>query len=154
MAPRTLTIDELKALKGKEIGTSEWHLVTQEEINLFADATHDHQWIHVNPERAKKESPFGGPIAHGYYTLSLAPALLDQIVAVKGIRMGINYGLNKLRFPGPVRIGKRVRLTAKVAGFEEIANGNGAQVTIEMTFEVEGESKPGCVAEAIYRYYS
>jgi acyl dehydratase len=153
MAPRTLTIDELKAMKGKEIGTSEWHLVTQEEINKFADATHDHQWIHVDPERAKKESPFGGPIAHGYYTLSLAPSLMEQIVAVQGIRMGINYGLNKLRYPGPVRIGKRVRLKATLVDLEDIANGAGAQATVGMTFEVEGESKPGCVAEALYRYY-
>jgi acyl dehydratase len=153
MAARTLTLDEMKALKGQDIGTSEWHLVTQEEINKFADATHDHQWIHVDPERAKKESPFGGPIAHGYYTLSLAPHLMEQIVAVRGIRMGINYGLNKLRYPGPVRIGKNVRLKAQLADFEEINNGGGAQVTVAMTFEVEGESKPGCVAEAVYRYY-
>lgn len=153
MAARSLTLEELKTLKGQEIGASDWHAVTQEEINKFADATHDHQWIHVDPERAKKESPFGGPIAHGYYTLSLAPALMEQIVAVKGIRMGINYGLNKLRYPGPVRIGKRVRLRASLSDMEEISNGAGAQVTIGMTFEVEGESKPGCVAEAVYRYY-
>ncbi|MGH7802934.1 MAG: MaoC family dehydratase [Candidatus Binatia bacterium] len=154
MAARVFTLAELKALGKKELGSSDWHLVSQEEINLFAEATHDHQWIHVDPERAKKESPFGGPIAHGYYTLSLAPHLLEQIVAVGGIRMGVNYGLNKLRFPGPVRVGKRVRLNASLVAFEEIANGSGAQVTIGMSFEVEGESKPGCVAEAIYRYYS
>ena len=153
MAARTLTLDELKAMKGQQVGVSDWHLVTQDEINKFADATHDHQWIHVDPERAKRDSPFGGPIAHGYYTLSLAPYLMDQIIAVKGIRMGINYGLNKLRYPGPVRIGKRVRLKATLAEMEEIANGGGAQVTVGMEFEVEGESKPGCVAEAVYRYY-
>lgn len=153
MAARTLALDELKGMKGQEVGVSEWHSVTQEEINKFADATHDHQWIHVDPERAKKESPFGGPIAHGYYTLSLAPYLMEQIIAVKGIRMGINYGLNKLRYPGPVRIGKRVRLKATLADFEDLANGAGAQATFGMTFEVEGESKPGCVAEAVYRYY-
>ena len=153
MAARTLTLDEVMTMKGQAIGTSDWHLVTQEEINKFAEATHDHQWIHVDPERAKKESPFGGPIAHGYYTLSLAPYLMDQIVAVKGIRMGVNYGLNKLRFPGPVRIGKRVRLNATLADIEPIANGAGAQVTIGMSFEVDGESKPACVAEAVYRYY-
>lgn len=153
MAARTLTLDELKTMKGQEVGVSEWHLVTQDEINRFADATHDHQWIHVDPERAKKESPFGGPIAHGYYTLSLAPHLMDQIVAVKGIRMGVNYGLNKLRYPGPVRIGKRVRLKATLNDVEEIGNGAGAQVTVSMSFEIEGESKPGCVAEAVYRYY-
>jgi len=153
MAVRTLTLDELKALKGQELGVSEWHLVTQEEINQFADATHDHQWIHVDPERAKKESPFGGPVAHGYYTLSLAPYFMEQIVAVKGIRMGVNYGLNKLRYTGPVRVGKRVRLKAALAEVEDIANSAGVQVTVGMTFEVEGESKPGCVAEALYRYY-
>ncbi|MGH7896528.1 MAG: MaoC family dehydratase [Candidatus Binatia bacterium] len=153
MAARTLTLDELSRLKGQEIGVSDWQLVTQEAINKFADATGDHQWIHVDPERAKKESPFGGPIAHGYYTLSLAPALMEQIVAVEGIRMGINYGLNKLRYPGPVRIGKRVRLKAALNDVEEISNGAGVQVTIGLTFEVDGESKPGCVAEAVYRYY-
>jgi acyl dehydratase len=153
MAVRTLSLEEMKALKGQELGVSDWHKVTQEEIQTFADATHDHQWIHIDPERAKKESPFGGPIAHGYYTLSLAPHLMEQIVAVKGIRMGINYGLNKLRYPGPVRIGKRVRLRASLVDLEEIANGAGAQATVSMTFEVEDESKPGCVAEAVYRYY-
>ena len=153
MAARTFTLEEIEALKGQEIGVSDWHLVTQEEINKFADATHDHQWIHVDPERAKKESPFGGPIAHGYYTLSLAPHLMDQIVAVKGVRMGVNYGLNKLRYPGPVRIGKRVRLKASLVDVEAIANGAGAQATIGLSFEVEGESKPACVAEALFRYY-
>ncbi len=153
MAARTLTLAEFPGLKGQEVGVSDWHPVTQEEIDKFAEATHDHQWIHVDPARAKKESPFGGPVAHGYYTLSLAPYLLEQIIAVKGIRMGVNYGLNKLRFPGPVRIGKQVRLHATLADFEEISGGAVAQVTIGMTFEVEGESKPGCVAEAVYRYY-
>jgi acyl dehydratase len=153
MAARTLTLDELKAQKGRELGVSEWHLVTQEEINKFADATHDHQWIHVDPERARKESPFGGPVAHGYYTLSLAPYLMDQIIAVKGIRMGVNYGLNRLRYTGPVRVGKRVRLKATLADVDDIPNSPGVQVTVGMTFEVEGESKPGCVAEALYRYY-
>src|SRR5438309_11224037 len=153
MAMRLVEFTDLKSLVGQELGVSDWHVVTQQEINSFADATHDHQWIHVDPERAKKESPFGGPIAHGYYTLSLAPYLMEQIVGVKGIRMGINYGLNKLRYPGPVRIGKRVRLKASLADFEDIANGAGAQATVGMTFEVEGESKPGRVAEAVYRYY-
>lgn len=152
MAARELTLEDMKKLKGQELGVSDWHTVTQEEVNQFADATHDHQWIHVDPERAKNESPFGGPIAHGYYTLSLAPHLVEQILRVTGIRMGINYGLNKLRFPGPVKIGKRVRLKASLVDFEEIQHG--AQATVAMTFEVEGESKPACVAEAIYRYYS
>lgn len=150
-AARVLSLADLQTMKGQEIGVSDWHLVTQEEINQFADATHDHQWIHVDPERARKESPFGGPIAHGYYTLSLAPHLLSQVVTVKGVKMGINYGLNKLRFPGPVKVGKRVRLRATLADFEQIPHG--AQATVGLTIEVEGESKPGCVAEAIYRYY-
>jgi acyl dehydratase len=152
MAARILTLEEMKAMKGQELGVSEWHPVSQDEINKFADATHDHQWIHVDPERAKRESPFGGPIAHGYYTLSLTPHLLNQIVGVRGIKMGINYGLNKLRFPSPVKIGKRVRVRASLSDFEEIPHG--AQATIGLTFEVEGESKPACIAEAVYRYYS
>src|SRR6266853_1984565 len=140
MSARVVDVKDLRTLVGQEPGISEWYLVTQEEVNKFADATHDQQWIHVDPERAKKESPFGGPIAHGYYTLSLAPYLMEQIVAVKGVRMGINYGLNKLRYPGAVGIGKRVRLKASLADFEDIANGAGAQATVGMTFEVEGES--------------
>jgi len=145
-------LDELKDLVGQEIGVSDWHLVTQEEINLFADATHDHQWIHVDPERCKRESPFGAPIAHGYYTLSLAPALLAEVLRVQGVRMGINYGLNKMRLPSPLPVGSRVRLRATVDGFEAIEGG--ASSTIGLTFEVEGQQKPACVAEVIYRYYS
>ena len=151
MSARVVDVKELQSLVGKEVGASEWYLVTQEEINTFAAATHDHQWIHVDPERAAKESPFGGPIAHGYYTLSLAPYLLPQILEVTGIRMGVNYGLNKLRFTNPVRIGKRLRLRASVNGIEDVAGG--VQVAMGLTFEVEGEPKPACVAEALYRYY-
>jgi len=145
-------LDGLKSLVGQEIGISDWHPVTQEEINLFADATHDHQWIHVDPERCKRESPFGAPIAHGYYTLSLAPALLAQVLRVEGVRMGVNYGLNKMRLPSPVPVGSRVRLRATLNGFEPIQGG--ASGTIGLTFEVEGQQKPACVAEAIYRYYA
>lgn len=145
-------IEELKNLAGQEIGVSDWHVVTQEEINLFADATHDHQWIHVDPERCRRESPFGGPIAHGYYTLSLAPALLEQILRVNGVRMGVNYGLNKMRLPSPVPVGSKVRLRATVNAVEPFQGG--ASGTIGLTFEVEGQQKPACVAEAIYRYYA
>jgi acyl dehydratase len=152
MAKRTVDFKEVKSFVGKELGVSEWHPVTQEEINKFADATHDHQWIHVDVERAKKESPFGGPVAHGYYTLSLAPYLLDQIWAVQGIKMGVNYGLNKLRFPSPVMIGKRVRARATLNNVEDVAGG--MQVTVGVAFEVEGSDKPVCVAEALYRYYN
>ena len=151
MGARVVDITELKSLTGQELGVSDWHLVTQDEINTFADATHDHQWIHVDPERAKKESPFGGPVAHGYYTLALAPHLVSQALDVTGVRMGVNYGLNRLRFTAPVRIGKRVRVRVAVNSVEDLAAG--VQVALGLTYEVEGESKPACVAEVVYRYY-
>jgi len=151
MNARAVDLKELKSLTGQELGLSDWHLVTQEEINLFADATHDHQWIHVDPERAKKESPFGAPIAHGYYTLALAPYLIPQVITVTGVRLGVNYGLNTLRFTSPVRIGKRLRVRVVLNGVEDITGG--AQVAMGLTFEVEGELKPACVAEVLYRYY-
>ena len=144
-------IDEMKASAGQHIGWSDWHEITQERVNLFADATDDHQWIHVDVERAKA-GPFGGPIAHGYLTLSLAVPLLGEILRVEGVSMGVNYGLNKLRFPGPVPVGSRIRMGATVVDVQEIAGG--AQATLGLTFEVEGKDKPACVAEAIYRYYS
>ncbi len=152
MATRIVEYGDVKSLVGQELGTSDWHLVTQEEINTFADATHDHQWIHIDVERAKKESPFGGPVAHGYYTLSLAPYFLDQIWAVQGIKMGVNYGLNKLRFPSPVPIGKKVRARATLNSVEDVTGG--LQVTVGLTFEVEGSSKPACVVEGVYRFYA
>jgi len=145
-------LEEMQTLVGQELGTSEWHQITQDEVNLFAKATHDHQWIHVDPERCKRESPFGGPIAHGYYTIALAPALLAQVLSVQGVRMGVNYGLNKMRLPSPVPVGSRVRLRATLAGYEAIAGG--ASVTIGLSFEVEDQAKPACVAEVIYRYYA
>jgi acyl dehydratase len=145
-------LDELRSLVGQEIGVSDWHPVPQEEVDLFAKATHDHQWIHVDPERCKRESPFGGPIAHGYYTIALAPVLLAQVMSMTGVRMGVNYGLNKMRLPAPVPVGSRVRLRAALNGCDPIEGG--AQVTIGLTFEVEGQAKPACVAEAIYRYYT
>ena len=152
MAVRMVEFKDVKSMVGKELGVSEWHLVTQEEINKFADATHDHQWIYIDVERAKKESPFGGPVAHGYYTLSLAPHLMSQIWNVNGVKMGVNYGLNKLRFPSPVMIGKRVRARATLNNFEDVAGG--IQVTVGISFEVEGSDKPVCVAEGLYRYYN
>jgi acyl dehydratase len=152
VAARAIDYKDVKSLVGQEIGVSDWHFVTQEEINAFANATHDHQWIHIDVERAKKESPFGGPVAHGYYTLSLAPHLLNQIWSVQGISMGVNYGLNKLRFPAPVIIGKRVRLRATLNNVEAVSGGQ--QVTLGMLFELEGSDKPVCVAEAIYRHYA
>jgi acyl dehydratase len=145
-------LEELKKMVGQEVGVSDWHPVTQEEINLFAEATHDHQWIHVDPERARRESPFGGPIAHGYYTLSLAPYLLANVMDVKEKKMGVNYGLNKLRFMAPVPIPAKVRVRANLTAIEEIKGG--VQATFTLQFEVEGREKPACVAEAVYRYYA
>ena len=151
MSARVVDIAGLKLLVGQELGVSDWHPVTQEEINKFADATHDHQWIHVDPERAKRDSPFGAPIAHGYYTLALAPYLLPQVLTVTGVRMAVNYGLNSLRFTSPVRIGKRLRLRIALKGIEDIAGG--AQAAFGLSFEVEGDSKPACIGEVLYRYY-
>ncbi|HSR12090.1 MAG TPA: MaoC family dehydratase [Thermodesulfobacteriota bacterium] len=152
MAKRLIgSVEELKRMVGQEVGVSEWHSVTQEAINMFADATLDHQWIHVQPERARRESPFGGPIAHGYYTISLAPYLMAGVMEVKGIKMGVNYGLNKLRFTSPVPIPSKVRMRATLNNIEEIKGG--VQGTFQLNFEVEGKDKPACVAEAIYRYY-
>ena len=144
-------ISGLKAKVGDHFGYSDWHEVTQEQVNLFADATGDHQWIHVDVERAKA-GPFGGPIAHGYLTLSLTPLVLDEIVKVSGVSMGINYGLNKLRFPSPVPVGSKVRAGAVLASCEDVSGG--VQVTWNLTYEVEGGSKPVCVAEILFRYHS
>src|SRR5215213_3486394 len=133
---RTITgLDELKKAEGEELGVSDWHEVSQKDIDAFADATGDHQWIHVDSERAK-ETPFGGTIAHGYYTLSLAPKLTNKILSLEGFAFGINYGLNKVRFPAPVPVDSRVRATAKVAKLEDVPGG--AQMTLELTFEREG----------------
>ena len=149
---RTITgIEALKKAEGETLGTSGWHEVTQKNIDAFADATGDHQWIHVDPERAK-DTPFGGTIAHGYYTLSLAPSLSEEIFQVEGVAFGVNYGLNKVRFPAPLPVGGKVRMTAKVAGVEDIQGG--AQLTLELTFEHEGTEKPVCVAESLARVYA
>ena len=149
---RTITgIEELKKAEGETLGTSGWHEVTQKNIDAFADATGDHQWIHVDPERAR-DTPFGGTIAHGYYTLSLAPSLSEEIFQVEGVAFGVNYGLNKVRFPAPLPVGGKVRMTAKVAGVEDIQGG--AQLTLELTFEHEGTEKPVCVAESLARVYA
>jgi acyl dehydratase len=143
-------LEGLKAAEGQHLGYSEYLEITQERVNQFAEATGDFQWIHVDVERAK-EGPFGGPIAHGYLTLSLGPVLLPQIYTVKGVKMGVNYGANKVRFMSPVPVGARLRAGAKLAKVEEIAGG--AQMTIELTFECEGAAKPSCVAEIILRNY-
>jgi len=143
-------IDGLKSSVGNHLGYSNYLTITQERVNQFAEATGDHQWIHVDVERAKA-GPFGAPIAHGYLTLSLGPVLLPEIFTVGGISMGVNYGANKIRFMSPVQVGWKLRAGAKLVNVEDVAGG--AQVTMEVTFEVEGAAKPSCVAEIIFRYY-
>jgi acyl dehydratase len=145
-------LDELRAKAGEHLGYSEWQELTQKQVNLFADATGDHQWIHVDVEKAKS-GPFGGPIAHGYLTLSLAPALLSgQIVQIEGMSMGLNYGCNKVRFPSPLPVGAKYRLGAALQSVEDVGGG-GVQAVIALTIEVQGQEKPACVAEVVYRYY-
>ncbi len=144
-------LDELKAKVGEELGVSDWHEVTQDAIDEFARVTGDDQWIHVDPERAK-QTPFGGTIAHGYYTLSLAPMLSEQVLQLEGFAFGVNYGLDKVRFPAPLPVGAKVRLTAKVAEVEEISGG--AQLKLELTFEGSDQDKPVCVAESLARLYT
>jgi acyl dehydratase len=151
MATEIKGIAGLKELVGQHLGYSEWLEITQERVNTFADATGDHQWIHVDPERAK-DGPFGGTIAHGYLTLSLGPVLMPSIASVSGVRMGVNYGCNKVRFLSPVKVGARVRLGAELTDVEELP-GNGAQVSMTFTFEIEDSEKPAAVAEIIFRYY-
>ncbi len=151
MATMINGIDGLKALVGQHVGYSEYVEISQERVNQFAEATGDFQWIHIDAERAKKESPFGGPIAHGYLTLSLGPMLGPTIYQVTGMKMGVNYGANKVRFMAPVPVGAKLRLGAKVLAVDEIPGG--VQSTMEYTFEVEGAPKPSCVAEVIFRMY-
>jgi acyl dehydratase len=146
----TVHIDKFKELVGTHLGYSDWHRVTQEQINLFADATGDHQWIHVDPERAKS-GPFGTAIAHGYLTLSLAPGLLHEVLVVEGTSMGVNYGCNKVRFPAPVPVDSNLRIGVAVKDADDVTNG--VQVVLELTFETEGSAKPSCVAEVVYRYF-
>ncbi|HEY7932036.1 MAG TPA: MaoC family dehydratase [Acidimicrobiales bacterium] len=142
--------DELRALVGEHLGYSDYREVTQEEVNLFADATGDHQWIHVDPERAAK-GPFGGPIAHGYLTLSLVPVLLGGVLKVDGVAMGVNYGTNKVRFTSPVPVGSSIRAGATLASVEEVAGG--VQVALDVVVEVKDAPKPSCVAQVVFRYY-
>jgi len=146
------TLAELAALVGQEVAVSDWHTVTQEQINLFAQATGDHQWIHVDVEKAKA-GPFGAPIAHGFLTLSMLPKLLESSFEVRNARMGVNYGLNKVRFTSPVPVDSRLRARAKLLACEPIA-GDGMQMTWQVTIEREGSDKPACVAESITRRYA
>ena len=150
-AMRTITgLEELKAAEGETLGTSGWHEVTQKDIDTFADVTGDHQWIHVDVERAK-DTPFGGTIAHGYYTLSLGPMLNNEVFKLEGFTFALNYGLNKVRFPAPVPSPK-VRASANIKELSDIPGG--AQVVFEVTFEREGGDKPVCVAETVVRVYT
>ena len=144
-------IASLKPLVGSELGVSDWLEITQERIDRFAEATGDHQWIHVDPERAKR-GPFGRTIAHGYLTQSLVNFFLPQIVEVRGIGMGINYGADRLRFPAPVPVGARVRGSAELLEAEETRDG-AVQAKFRVTVELEGSDKPGCVIDTISRYY-
>lgn len=141
---------DLMAHVGQHLGYSDYITVTQEQVQMFADATGDHQWIHLDVERAKT-GPFGQTIAHGYLTLSLAPVLLGKVWSVEGVKMGVNYGTNKVRFMAPVPVGSKLRVGASLAAAEEIAGG--VQVTVQATFECEGAAKPSCVADLIFRYY-
>ncbi|WP_055479915.1 MaoC family dehydratase [Sphaerimonospora mesophila] len=152
MTTRVNGLDEIKALAGRDLGHSDWLEIAQERVNTFADATDDHQWIHVDPERAK-DGPFGATIAHGYLTLSLIIPLFNELLDIQGVRMSINYGLDKVRFPAPVKVGSRIRLAGRVASVDEVA-GNGVQMLLDFTVEIEGADKPACVARAIYRHYA
>ena len=149
--PRIFTsVDELKAAAGEQLGYTDWLEIDQKRIDLFAEATGDHQWIHVDPEKAAA-GPFGTTIAHGYLTLSLLPLFGPQLMAVEGVKMGVNYGTNKVRFPAPVPVGSRLRATARISTVEEVPGG--VQAAVVYTVEREGGDKPVCVAESVSRFY-
>ena len=144
------SLDELKAAVGTTLGSSDWIVVDQDRINQFADATNDHQWIHVDPVKAAA-GPFGSTVAHGFLTLSLLPALVDGKLSVDGVRMAVNYGLNKVRFPAAVPVGSKLRGTTELISVEDVQGG--AQITYQVTVEREGGDRPVCVAEAVARIY-
>jgi len=137
---------------GREVGISEWHAITQDQIRQFADVTRDHQWIHLDHERAQRESPFGGTIAHGFLTLSLLSSLIQEAVHIRGAGMVVNYGLNRVRFPAPVRVDSHVRARFSVLAVKELADC--LEATFSVTVECKDAGKPCCVAEWILRYYS
>jgi len=151
MSTHVTGFDELRTKVGEHLGYCDYRTVTQEQVNLFAEATGDHQWIHVDPERAAK-GPFGGPIAHGYLTLALIPVLLGGVLKVEGVAMGVNYGTNKVRFTSPVPVGSQIRAGATLASVEDVAGG--VQVALDVVVEVKDAAKPSCVAQVVFRYYS
>jgi acyl dehydratase len=150
--PLTTDITGLQDRVGEHLGWSDWREITQERVDQFADATDDHQWIHVDRERAATESPFGGTIAHGYLTLALVAPTLGELIHVDGVSMGINYGLDRVRFPAPVPVGSRVRAGAELVEVTEVPGG--VQSKLNVTFEIENGEKPACVAEVLVRHYA
>lgn len=147
----TATFDELTSLAGRDLGWTEWAEITQDRVNMFADAVDDHQWIHTDPARAK-DGPFGGAIAHGFLTLSLATRFWSELLETEGVTTKVNYGLDKVRFISPVPVGSRVRMNAVIAEVEEV-KGGGVQFTVDQTFEIEGSERPAVVARGLYRFY-
>ncbi len=145
-------VEELRGLIGEELGVSDWVTIDQAEVDTFAKTTRDEYWIHTDPERAKTDSPFGGTILHGLFTLSLGPGFSYEIYEIKGFGVGVNYGYGKVRFPAPVPVGSKVRMRATLTAVEEV--GGVIQVTVTQTFEVEGGEKPVCVAESLARLFS
>ena len=150
MTAKRISLKDLPTLVDQEVGVSDWYLVTQQAVDAYAVATDDHQWFCEDVERAEKESPFGGTVAPGYFILALAPGLLKKIWYLQGARLGMNYGINRLRFPAPLRVGKRVRLRARVRHVAPVQGGQ--EVTLGLLFEVENGQKLVCVAEVVYRY--
>ncbi|HVL62672.1 MAG TPA: MaoC family dehydratase [Microbacterium sp.] len=147
----TIAYTDVAGLAGTDLGYTDWVEITQQQVNTFADATGDHQWIHVDPERAK-DGPFGAPIAHGFLTLSLAVTFWTELLEVEGVTTKVNYGLDKVRFISPVKVGARVRMNAVVAEVTEI--GGGYQLTVDQTIEIDGATKPAVVARGLYRFYA
>ncbi|HEX6167124.1 MAG TPA: MaoC family dehydratase [Acidimicrobiales bacterium] len=144
------SLDEVRGAVGTLLGTSDWFEITQQQVDLFAEATGDHQWIHVDVARARRESPFGGPIAHGHLTLALTNRVLPQVVEVRGASMGVNYGTGRVRFPAPVPVGSRLRGRAELVACDDVPGG--IQTTIVVTMEIEGGTKPACVVESLSRW--
>jgi len=145
-------IGELEHLTGQEVAVGDWFLIDQQRVDRFAEATNDRQWIHLDEERARRESPFGGTIAHGFLTLSLLPFLVNASLRVDGVRFAVNYGLDKVRFPGPVMVGSRIRPRTVLGACAKITGG--VQVKWQVTIEREAQAKPGCIAASLVRYYA